>query len=68
MTIPVERTRAVLCTKDFLFALLNPKATPRVPREVRRQASRCLRHYPGRYEIADLARTSPNFWGPIDGI
>ena len=67
MTIPVERTRAVMYTKDFLFTLLDPKVTPRVPREVRRQASRCLRHYPSSFDLQQAARKCPSSWGPIDG-
>lgn len=67
MTIPVERTRAVIAAKEFMYDLLNPKVTPKVPRPVRERALRVLRHYPGRYEIVDLARTSPTHWGEIDG-
>jgi hypothetical protein len=66
VTIPSERTRAVLYTKDFLFTLLDPKATPRVPREVRQQASRCLRHYPGTYDLVQAHRGAPNTFGKPD--
>jgi hypothetical protein len=41
-----EQKFALIRTKEFLFALLDPKQTPKVPREVRKQASQCLRHYP----------------------
>jgi hypothetical protein len=46
MTIPVEELAALKATRRFLFDLLDPKATPRVPRAVRHRASTCLRHYP----------------------
>jgi hypothetical protein len=51
MTIPSERTRAVLYTQDFLIDLLDPKKTPRVPKEIRRRASALLRHYPSDYDM-----------------
>jgi len=46
MTLPSESLRALSITRDFLRSLLDPKATPRVPRKVRDAAGRCLRHYP----------------------
>ena len=51
MTIPSERTRAVLYTQDFLMDLLDPKKTPRVPKEIRRRASALLRHYPSDHDM-----------------
>lgn len=52
MTLPVERTQAVLRTEEFLKDLLDPKKTPRVPRQIRDRAYRCLRHYPSQYHMA----------------
>lgn len=46
MTLPEERTRAVAETLRFLYALLDPKITPRVPRRVRERARRLIKHYP----------------------
>ena len=46
MSIRIEQYRALKMAKEFLFDLLDPKNTPRVPGDVRRSASRCLRHYP----------------------
>lgn len=51
MTVPVERTNAVLWTHDFLVELLDPKATPRVPKSIRDQARRLLRHYPSGFHM-----------------
>ena len=51
MTLPIERTQAVLRTEEFLKDLLDPKKTPRVPRQMRDRAYRCLRHYPSRYNM-----------------
>ena len=61
--MPCERTRAVNNTRQFLIDLMNPKSTPRVPSEVRKQAYQCLRHYPGEYYM-DLAKEqSPEIFG-----
>ena len=46
MTLPDERRRAILHTKGFLLDLCNPRATPRVPKKVREEARRLLKHYP----------------------
>jgi hypothetical protein len=51
MTIACERTRAVLNTEQFLRDLMDPKKTPRVPRSIREQAYRLLRHYPSKYDM-----------------
>ena len=41
-----EEKYAIHRTKDFLFDLLDPKITPKVPKYIRQRASRCLKHYP----------------------
>lgn len=51
MTIPSERTNAVLRVERFLMDLRNPKKYPRVPKAVRQEASRLLRHYPTQYNM-----------------
>lgn len=51
MTIPSERTRAVLNTEQFLIDLLDPKKTPRVPKDIRRRAGLLLRHYPSDFDL-----------------
>jgi hypothetical protein len=51
MTLPYERLRAVVNTKAFLFSLLDPRATPRIPLKIRREAEACLRHYPSQWEM-----------------
>lgn len=55
MTVPVERTNAVIYTEQFLVDLLDPKKTPRVPKSIRQQASRLLRHYPSRFHMETIA-------------
>ena len=51
MTLPYERTNAVNWTRDFLYDLLDPKKTPRIPRELRRRAKSLLKHYPTEYDM-----------------
>ena len=51
VTLPDERYRAVVNAQIFLRALLDPKKTPRVPRDVRETAARILRHYPSIFDL-----------------
>jgi len=46
MTLPEEEARAIAQVRTFLFSLLDPKQTPKVPKAVRQQARRVLKHYP----------------------
>jgi hypothetical protein len=60
MTLPAERTRAVIATREFLVKLIYPQRTPRIPRAIREQAMELLRHYPTIYEMEDPARHFSN--------
>jgi hypothetical protein len=51
MTLPYERTRAVVQTEEFLNDLINPEKTPKVPKEIRKQAYFLLRHYPNQVDM-----------------
>ena len=62
MTLPDERYRAVKMAREFLYDLLDPKQTPKVPGEVRRRAGRCVRHYPNGYEMERTAEAAPQLW------
>jgi len=66
MTIPPERTRAVICTREFLRDLLDARATPKVPRAIRERAYRCLKHYPGTRDILEVVKHAPGTWGKLD--
>lgn len=48
MTLPYERTRAVIQTREFLERLENDLAQSE---EMRRTATHLLRHYPSRGEV-----------------
>lgn len=55
MTVPVERTNAVLNTEQLLYDLMDPKKTPRVPKAIRERARLLLRHYPTKFDMDVIA-------------
>lgn len=63
MTLPHERRWAVNNTKQFLLDLMDPKKTPRVPSAVRKEAYRCLRHYPDDYYMSKASQQAPEVFG-----
>ena len=65
MTIPTERTRALVYAHLFLKDLLNPAVTPRVSREVRETAKWLLRHYPELSTVQYAHRLCPELFGPV---
>lgn len=64
MTIPYERTRAVLQTKLFLEELQDPRKTPGISEEIRYRAKALLRHYPEYYHLREAHRVLPVYFGP----
>ena len=60
MTLPDERYRAIQLAESFLVDLCNCHQTPRVPRAVRERARSILRHYPGRWDLEQMAEHAPN--------
>ena len=66
MTMPNERRWAVNNTRQFLVDLMDPKKTPRVPKEIRKEAYRCLKHYPGDYYMEQAAEQAPEIFGEWD--
>lgn len=69
MTLPYERTNAVQNTEQFLMDLLDPKKTPRVPKEIRQRAGRLLKHYPGQFYLELVSDKVPEAFGaPRDVI
>ena len=53
MTIPSERSRAIISTETFLLDLLLGRYK-RTTKEIREAAKRCLRHYPTRFEVNQI--------------
>jgi len=66
ITIPSERTRAIINAEKFLMSLLDPKKTPRVPKEIRRRAGLVLRHFPSRYYLDEIVEKCPDVLGAIE--
>lgn len=67
MTLPCERTRAIIQTEAFLNELSKDKT---LPDEKRQEARRLLRHYPSRKEVLLAAEieetlTSGTIFNPI---
>jgi hypothetical protein len=62
MTLPDERYRAVMETMRFLTDLCNPDVTPRVPKQVRKQALSLLRHYPSAWDMKIASENAPNIF------
>ena len=56
MTLPDERYRAVVQTRQFLLRLLT---TPRIPKAVKAEARSCLRHYPSDWDMQCAAAAAP---------
>jgi hypothetical protein len=65
MTVPAERTFAVVYAHAFLKDLLNPAITPRVPKDVRATARWLLRHYPEPSTVATAHNLCPRLFGPL---
>ena len=65
MTIPCERTRAMIETKLFLLKLVDTEWLPHVPDAVRQHAEYLLRHYPSYADIELAHRALPNYFGPV---
>lgn len=68
MTLPFERTRSVLYTKQFLEELLDPRKTPRVPRPLRGRAKALLRHYPMACDIHRASNWAADVFGPVPEV
>lgn len=66
MTLPDERYSSLIRARDFLRSLLDPKATPKVPSTIRKEAGRRLRHYPNEYYMEKLREKSPEILGPSE--
>jgi hypothetical protein len=46
MTLPSERTRAVIQMGQLAYSMLDPKKMPRIPLDVRMLFRHALKHYP----------------------
>ncbi len=64
MTLPYEEHQSLQRTLNFLYELLDPKKTPRVPKHIRQRASSLAKHYPLPYKIDELykGQTFKDIW------
>lgn len=46
MTLPNEELNSLNAARRFLYDLLDPKKTPRVPKYIRKEAHRITKHFP----------------------
>ena len=67
MTLPHERVNAVNQTRRFLYDLLDPKVTPRIPRNLRLRALSLLRHYPTEYHMDRVCNPKDGIEEPVFG-
>ena len=70
MTTPIERRQAIIRTERFLWRLMDSSENAFRPNDIRREAYRCLRHYPDSSYMEEAAIESPRVWGPVqlDGL
>lgn len=59
MTLPDERARAVIMTRQFLMDLANRGGIPRIPSDVRQKARSLLRHYPSHFDMDMASHHAP---------
>ena len=45
---------------------MDSKKTPRVPSSVRKEAYRCLKHYPGDYHMEEAQKLAPSVFGELN--
>jgi hypothetical protein len=62
MTLPDERYRAVQKAREFLRDLLDPKKTPRIPKEIRKRAYWALKHFPSDLDMDYAADGAPGYF------
>lgn len=62
MTLPYERMNSLRAAEQLLCDLLDPKVTPRVPREIRQRARSVLRHFPLGSQLDIIAERIPEHY------
>ena len=54
MTLNFERYNAVNSAREFLWDLMNPSKTKRVPLEIRRRARSIAKHFPTEHDMMTI--------------
>lgn len=63
MTMPCERTQAVINAVNFLTRLISPyneNGIKKIPKAVRQEALRVLRHFPRSHDLYAAAKCAPD--------
>ena len=61
--IEEEQYHSLKQTYCFLCDLIDPAKYPKIPAKIRKNASLCLRNYPIREDLKEIAE-SVGFWNP----
>jgi hypothetical protein len=61
--IPIEEYYSLKETYSFLYELIDPQKTPRLPKEIRDKARKCIRNYPVERDL-NLLYEGVGFWNP----
>lgn len=64
MTIPFERTRALIQARELLKQLQDIGESPNIPTWLRLQARDLLEHYPSFADIEKAHKALPDLFGP----
>ena len=60
MTLPNEEYYSLVAAKNFLYDLLNPAHTPKLPSEIRERAARVLKHFPMQHRLNEIYKDHVN--------
>ena len=66
VTLPYERMNSLRSAEQLLCDLLDPKVTPRVPREIRQRARSVLRHFPLGSQLDVIAERVPELYNTCE--
>lgn len=65
MSTPYLRTKALVQTKELLWALSEPTTSWDIPLAVQEAAHRLLQHYPTLVELQRIHEAMPELLGPV---
>lgn len=66
MTLPYERTRAVLSTKQLFLDILDNKPYTKTRKGLKEAVSACLRHYPWDSDMKQVIKKAPEIFGDLE--
>jgi hypothetical protein len=62
MTLNYQRFNSVECARIFLYNLMDPKKTPRVPKKIRDEARVILKHFPSKGDMEIVSKAIPSLF------